>query len=69
MKITQKAIYSFNNGNKPKFNEEYNKAMGFHSCAEHVLFLGVQWADSGCLYLPISMKKVREYLENKSRTR
>lgn len=67
MKITQKAINSFNTGNKPVYNENYNKHMGFHSCAEHALFSAVQWADSGCVYLPISMKKVKEYLELKVR--
>jgi len=62
MKITQKAINSFNRGNKPGFNEYANQSKGFHSCAEHTLFLAVQWSDSGCMYLPISIKKVKKYL-------
>lgn len=65
MKVTQKAINSFNRGNKPLFNENANKVKGFHSCAEHVLFSAVQWSDSGCLYRPISLKKVKDYLEIK----
>lgn len=63
MKIIQKSINSFNRKNKPVFNENYNKAKGYHSMNEHHLFLQVQSSDSGILLKPISLKKVKEYLE------
>lgn len=66
MKITQKIINSFNAGNKPKYNENVNKANGIHSCAEHAFLLTVQWHDSGMLCKPISLKKVKQYLEDKN---
>lgn len=63
MKITQKSISSFNSGKLPKFNENWNKANGIHSLREHALFNLVQWNDSGMLKEPISLKKIKEYLE------
>lgn len=63
MKVTQKAIKSFNNRNLPGFNEAYNTSKGFHSCAEHCLFSAVQWSISGIMKEPITMREVKEYLE------
>lgn len=65
MKITQKAVSSFNRGKTPLYNENWNKAHGIHSVAEHALFSTVQWHDSGVMKKPISLKKVKEYLEMK----
>jgi hypothetical protein len=63
MKITQKAISSFNNKKEPCFNESWNKANGIHSMAEHALLSTIQYHDSGICKRPISLKKVKEYLE------
>lgn len=60
-KVTQKAVTSFNSGRSLSGNDNWNKANGLHTREQDQLFRAVQYADSGMMKNPISIKKVKEY--------